>query len=256
MGKSNASATGTKPRKKREVEVPKPEFKDIAFKADAYFSTNYSQFKFGQNRKIKKAHLENLKASMNERGFIPQFRVLVTKDGFIIDGQHRLMAAMETRKGYYYEICDLSTSLIAMLNNLQLKWKGIDFVEYYAHARKTHYVELLKVINDYNAFPYAAIMALLRSKGGMKVTQNISSGKFTFDNRPDVIRKLNYLSSFSEHIEIYKSSKIVRAFDQFHRNCKGYNHAKMFDAVRKHRAKFIAGNETVFYLQIFKEIYK
>lgn len=247
----------TKSPLKQEVPLePKVKVRpDTPFRTESFMSYNYTQFEMGKNRKISKKHLNGIIDSIISLGFLPQFRVLVTKSGFIIDGQHRLMAAMEAKKAYYYEYCDLSTDLIALLNNLQLKWKPIDYVEYYAHSKNPNYVKLLEVIDMYKDFSYSSITAVINPFRSSEVSYEVANGSFEFPNQAAVIKLLTFLTAFSEFIPLYSKRAFVRGFVAFHKSCKGYDHDHMKAAIKKNNYKFTNGNEVGYYLNLLREIY-
>src|SRR5574343_1511241 len=80
-------------------------------------------------RKINKM-VRDIKHGIN---LLPDFPILVSQEGSklrVIDGQHRLEAAMETKSPVYYIIRkeQLSLEKMARLNSLQEKWKSSDFI--------------------------------------------------------------------------------------------------------------------------------
>jgi hypothetical protein len=113
---------------------------------------DYSKFTFSENnREIKQSSVEKLKASMKEHGFIAGRPVLITKDGVIVDGQHRFIAAKELGIEIHYEIIDGDyMKKMIELNSTQTNWTLTDYIKSYASLHVDCYRKLLKFQEKYN----------------------------------------------------------------------------------------------------------
>lgn len=83
---------------------------------------NYSSFKFfNYNRAINNSNLKNIKKSIQKWGQI--MPVLVNKDLYVIDGQHRLVAMQELELPIHYIICyNYIAHDVEEVNNVGKNW--------------------------------------------------------------------------------------------------------------------------------------
>jgi hypothetical protein len=112
---------------------------------------DYGKFKFSENnREIKHGSVEKLKSSMKEHGFIAGRPVLITKDGVVVDGQHRLLAAKELDIDVHYDIIDGDyMKKMIELNSTQTNWTLTDYIKSYASLHVDCYRKLLKFQEKY-----------------------------------------------------------------------------------------------------------
>lgn len=120
-----------------------------------YETDNYDLFSYAaSNRKVNPNYVEDLKASMEEVGFLPAKPVLVDKNGVVVDGQHSLKAAKQLGIKVPYAVLDgeYDQDLVVRLNMTQEKWGMEDFVEGYAEQGMDQYQTYLDFQEEYD-FP-------------------------------------------------------------------------------------------------------
>lgn len=156
--------------------------KDVDFDMLEY---NRSKKSVGHARKIAK--------SMKRLGknWIP---IIVSKDGIILDGQHRYMAyKMLKEQGdktvkLLYIVSNLSyedawkdaQDVISTVNTESKNWRMSDWVSFHAHENK-HYKDLQELKELYPEFHLSALAALSAlSSGGGSLTQTIRNGSFKY----------------------------------------------------------------------------
>lgn len=112
---------------------------------------DYSKFKFlSENREIKKANVEKIKASVKEWGIIPGRPILIDGDGNIVDGQHRFIAYKELGRPIPYEVINGNVIQKTMaLNSNQTQWKLQDYINSYAEQGIDCYRKLVKFEEKY-----------------------------------------------------------------------------------------------------------
>ncbi len=113
-------------------------------------TNDYSMFKFrDDNRKVIRSHVNNLKASIREKNFLPYEPIDVNGDFEVIDGQHRLTAAKELELEIYYVVReDLEPHDMITMNANNKNWKMDDFFRFYLHHKKPEYLKLQKFMID------------------------------------------------------------------------------------------------------------
>lgn len=137
---------------------------------------DYSKFKFlPENREIKRANVEKIKASVKEWGIIPGKPILIDGSGNIVDGQHRFLAYKELGHPIPHEIIngDVIKKTMA-LNSNQTQWQLIDYIHSYAGQGIDCYRMLIKFEEKYNL----GVTASIRICFGFKPkTKDIRGGK-------------------------------------------------------------------------------
>lgn len=103
---------------------------------------NYDQFlTIKGNRKVNMGHVNNLVKMIAKYNLLPQFVGVVTKDGYLIDGQHRLEAAKANDLWFYFSIIPETVDdvIVSLVNAVQLKWTVDDYVNFFADRGNKQY---------------------------------------------------------------------------------------------------------------------
>lgn len=140
---------------------------------------NYSIFKKKQgNRTINQRHVRKLKESLQKHGFLESCPIIIDKNMFIIDGQHRLEAAKQLGiPVFYITESESSSDLIIDLNITQKKWNAIDYVRYYAN-KNDHYKRFLELLHDIPLDVVSVLdMATGKDLGGSFISEVVKSGQ-------------------------------------------------------------------------------
>jgi len=128
-----------------------------------------TQFKFYKsNREINKRNLKNITNSIKIYGQLHP--ILVTSDGYILDGQHRYLALKELGFEIWYTInTEKGKEVIEEMNNIHKHWSNVDRVMNQAEDGFKDLALLVEQINIYNDnFKQNAITEAF-SKQGTKV---------------------------------------------------------------------------------------
>lgn len=134
---------------KRGSSGPHKLIKDPHADVRVFKTLEYSQFDFTpENRPISIAHLERLKQSIYENGFIESCPILVVKRNdrlVILDGQHRFRACQELKLAVPYMISPddggASTTL-RVINAYSRTWKDPDYMHHFLKLGSRDYIEL------------------------------------------------------------------------------------------------------------------
>jgi hypothetical protein len=121
-----------------------------------YVTSNYRQFtRIRGNRELNQTKVKKMVRDIKHGvNLLPDFPILVSEEGAklrVIDGQHRLEAATETKQPVYYIIRQEQLELVKMarLNSLQEKWKPRDFIACYIEQGIKDYEKLQDFIAKY-----------------------------------------------------------------------------------------------------------
>jgi len=143
-----------------------------------YELTNYDEFKFIEgNREINVSKVKGIIKSITEVGFVKGRPILVTKEGCVIDGQHRLEAIRALGiKGYFKIEEGDENALILALNQNQKSWALEDYINQHAKLKVTCYQELDAFIKKHKLTPTVGIDIFIKdrtSKSGMNIRKGI-----------------------------------------------------------------------------------
>lgn len=145
----------------------------------------YEKFTFlSANRPVQRNHVNKLKKSLSEYGFLESQPITVTEDYKILDGQHRFIACKEMGIPIKYVKIDTKKmdNILVDLNNTQKKWNVLDYVTYYAQQGNEHYIRLLQLSEHYNISISSVCSIAGDSVYGGHDTDIIKAGRFKFDN--------------------------------------------------------------------------
>jgi hypothetical protein len=164
---------------------------------------NYSKFLFSkQNREINLKTVASIKESMKEFGFIPGRPVLINKEGVIIDGQHRFLAARDLNIDVEFEIIEGdSIKKMIKLNSTQSNWTLNDYINSYASQNVDCYRKLLKFQEKYDLSLSASISLLFGAgiKSSVIKKGEIIKIKENAENIAEFVLNCNTISYNKDH---------------------------------------------------------
>lgn len=132
------------------------------------------------NREIIPGNLKKIMSSIQVRNLLEYRPILVNKDLEVIDGQHRLEAAMRLGVDIYYEIQpDSKDEDMFLLNSNQRNWDLKDYHKYYLNLCHENYAKFDRFMkdNDLNVIQGLDIL----SNGSHHIRDLFRKGKFVFD---------------------------------------------------------------------------
>lgn len=158
-------------------------------------TNDYSQFHFAiENREIDPFNLEKIKTSIKKHGVIPGRPILINKDGFIVDGQHRYLALKELGMPIEYEVLSGETASKTIdLNACQKPWLLIDFARSYAAQGNDQYRKLLKFDEKYQLGFSSSISVF--------TNHNLRHGQVKLGNPFKIWEKAEKVGDFIENLD-------------------------------------------------------
>lgn len=132
-----------------DMEDKKMEHKKIAY---IYSTKDYNWFSYDvinrnvQDEKAKK-HIRELVEELKKDGQLEP--IIVTKDGIVINGQHRLEACKILDIPIHYIIRNVSNQMIYKAHSTVKKWSMRTYVESHAKDGKKDYQDLLELADEY-----------------------------------------------------------------------------------------------------------
>lgn len=173
-------------------------------------TTDYSIFKpFNEQRILRPRLTAKIQRSMKKRGFVPSHPITADKNMEVVDGQHRLRAAMNLGLCVYYVVVDkLGIDDIREMAQAMEKWSTDDYVTSNVRQGNQDYVRLLALKElsglSWQAFLYASFADYSHTR------EDMFSGKFDLSEI-----KERSIMEFIERFELFKSPEVA---------CKHWGH--------------------------------
>lgn len=134
------------------------------YKPEIIKSNNYDQFKrIIGNREVVMNHINDMVQIINQVNLLSVFPFVVTQDGYLVDGQHRLAACKANKWDFYYLVIPflLDEVVVALINSHQLKWRPEDYLNFYAERGSEQYIFVKELIVK-SKVSLANIIALIK----------------------------------------------------------------------------------------------
>lgn len=182
------------------------------------------------NREVNMNHVEELKRVILKNGYNPLFPILVTHDGLVIDGQHRLQACLELGIKPVVATIDKKVTMeqlfdmVRDINTSQRKWTLGDYIHYWASRptdKKEMYALIIKLAKKYE-MPLSCIISVVLDKGfGGTELNKIKNGELDIKmTQADVglyNAKLREINDIVETLKLRKADRLVRAITKLYR---------------------------------------
>lgn len=161
-----------------------------------YKTTNYSIFKFrDDNRTISLSHVEALSRKMKEKGWIPGSYAVINEKGEVIDGQHRINAAMKVGVPVFYTI-EKKTGFdhIQDLNQSQKNWSKGDHIHGWVTKGNQNYITLDRYCKKYPEFKLTEMLMFLNNS-------QVNISKEVFESGGFVVRSMNIANEWISNFQ-------------------------------------------------------
>lgn len=110
-------------------------------------TTNFGFFEY--NRELDNNNINKLMESIKERGqLVP---IMVTKDNYIIDGQHRYIALQQLGMDIIYVVCpNYEIEDVDRINNVRKSWNAMNRIRSLAIRKYPEFEDLLDVVKEWD----------------------------------------------------------------------------------------------------------
>jgi hypothetical protein len=224
---------------------------------EVYQTKDYSIFTFrSDNRVINKSHVRNIANNMKVRGWERGSYVVINKKGEIIDGQHRVSAAMETGVPISYILeSTAGFETIRNLNSRQKNWAIVDHIHGFVVEGNPHYIKLNNFMKQYPELkPTEAMMLCTNSLvGGNR--ESFESGKFVTKNMDKAIEWAINIMELKPLFEGYNRSSFVRALVKILTRCKEFSFPEFVRKVKVRPTNIHYCGSVDEYVKMIEEIY-
>ena len=224
---------------------------------EVYQTKDYSIFKFrNDNRIINKSHVRNIANNMKVRGWEKGSYVVINKKGEIIDGQHRVSAAMETGVSIQYILeTTAGFETIRNLNSRQRNWAIHDHIHGFVVEGNPHYVKLNNFMKQYPELkPTEAMMMCTNSLSGSD-RETFESGRFVTKNMDKAVEWAMNIMELKPYFEGYNRSTFVRALIKIMTRCKDFSFEDFVRKVKLRPSNIHFCGSVDEYIRMIEEIY-
>lgn len=192
---------------------------------------DYRVFKYVKgNRQLNSQHVKKLAKSMKEYNFMPWQPVLVSQEGYVIDGQHRIAAAKALHIPVQYVTVPFFTlPMIQKINSNMKIWSLQQFTDSYIALGNQSY-KLLDDFKTKHSLPLSQTANLLSgvgiTTGGGSSERSIRDG--TFQVKDGMLEKaekfMERLSEIAPYVDgsVWRTRTFLRALSYLYK--KGMKH--------------------------------
>lgn len=219
----------------------------------------YDRFSFlTANRPVDYNHVNKIKKSLQEYGFLDSQPITVNNEMQIIDGQHRFVACKEM--GLPIKFVQVQPkridNILVSLNTTQKKWNVMDYVAYYAQQGNSHYIRLLQLSKKYNISITCVCSIAGDSVQGGSDTDIIKAGKFQFENcEAGIVEgKIERALACCHYMGLKPSDRIIRSLILVSRHPQ-FTWKEFIQKVEYQRDKCYKCSTTSGYIKMLENIY-
>lgn len=216
---------------------------------------NYEMFKFFRlNRRIYDSITKTIIESIKEIGYIESKPIIVTKDMYIIDGQHRYEACKKLKLPIFYEICNVDTAkAMILLNKCQKVWKLLDYIESWSAAGIDCYKKLLEFEKKYKLGISNTILICIGSTGTSKRRSDCIRKGEIFDINPKKEEIALFIFSCKTYLPFWKSKIFVHSVVTLFAKTTDKNRKKVLDNIQSLRQQALVVNYLSYYENILNK---
>jgi hypothetical protein len=162
---------------------------------EIFETKDYSIFKFrDDNRVIRPNHVKKLASKMKNRGWLPASVVTINGSGDVIDGQHRVKAAIETGTPVRYKVVKgAGIDEMTEMNTLQVNWSPFDHLHKFVVRGVPSYITFDKFVKEFPMFKYTEIAMFLNNNQS-------SIQRDTFENGQWEVRSVSKAREWANNI--------------------------------------------------------
>lgn len=212
------------------------------------------------NRKVNNNHVTRLVKAIERKNLLPYYPVLCNEHMEVIDGQHRLAAAMRLGYEIHYEnIPGLRIEDVMEINTNSKGWSVNDFINSWIVLDKPDYRVLRDFISRYGigATTSAAMLRGFSSMvGGGKIASVIKTGDFKVASEKLANTVATWLTSLKPYAEanVMSDRPLILALMRLYSN-PGFNFDRLVTKLKRHGRKLERRASDKYYVLHIEELY-
>jgi hypothetical protein len=216
----------------------------------------YEIFSFNKkNRPISQKHVDELVTAIQARNLLSNYPIVVSCDMEVLDGQHRLTAAMQLGVPIFFIIsADMSMSDVGQVNSRQNKWTGKDYLRHFVELGNREYVALNEFWQKYPWMRLASAIECCHYGDRLNHNSDISGGTYTANDVEFGHRVAAACLDFKPYISHYCDAVFVLSVRNLLSNSQ-YNHERMKRKLKFAGSKLMKCTDVVSSILNISEIY-
>lgn len=225
-------------------------------------TSRYEIFKdINGNRRVNSGHVNKLCEAIERRNLLPYFPVLVNEKYEVIDGQHRLAAAIKLNTDIHYEIVPgLAIEDVMQINISSKSWAIGDFIDSWIVLGKSDYMVLRRYIDKYGINPTVAagiLQGYMKFRTCFKISDVIKRGDFKVVSEEYAIKiaeQLTQLKRYTEDFNPTKDREFVAALMRLNANSE-FKFDHLCNKLKYADQKIIKRDSEKYYVILLEELY-
>lgn len=227
--------------------------------AEVLETRDYSIFKFRHdNREIKPNHVKYLTKKMKDKGWLKTSTVVINGNGDIIDGQHRVKAAIEAAVPIRFRVeRGAGIEEITEMNTGQRNWSPFDHLHKFVARGNENYIKFDNFIKEFPMFRITEC-AMFLNNGISTVDRRVFEEGRWIAKDVNVARKwANNVLSLKPYFEKYYNKSIfVRAMIKVFTTKKDvFNFEQFLHKVKLRPSMIYACGTVEQYVEMIEDIY-
>lgn len=227
--------------------------------AEVLETRDYSIFKFRHdNREIKPNHVKYLTKKMKDKGWLKTSTVVINGNGDIIDGQHRVKAAIEASVPIRFRVeRGAGIEEITEMNTGQRNWSPFDHLHKFVARGNENYIKFDNFIKEFPMFRITEC-AMFLNNGISTVDRRVFEEGRWIAKDVNVARKwANNVLSLKPYFEKYYNKSIfVRAMIKVFTTKKDvFNFDQFLHKVKLRPSMIYACGTVEQYVEMIEDIY-
>ena len=225
---------------------------------EIYETKDYSIFKFrDNNREVNVNHVKKLANRMKENGWLSSSVVTLNGGGEVIDGQHRVKAAMSVNCPIRYKVTrGAGSDEMTAMNTLQKNWSPFDHLHKFVTKGNPHYVTFDKFVKEFPMFKYTEVAMLLNNTLSTIKRDTFESGDYVVRNEKKARSWAEQILQLRPYFEKYYTKAIfVRAFIKIVSNKKEFVFEEFMHKVKLRPNMLVPCGTVEQYTEMIENIY-
>jgi len=219
---------------------------------------DYGKFKFLKgNRDLSEKKIKRIIESVeNGLDLFKYCPIMINKDDYVIDGQHRFYASKLLKKPVYFVIVqNFSLRQVAEMNQNASKWTDKDFLNCYIDTGNHHYSKLKNFCEKYhiNLGIASALMSEGKVRGIMRM-DDLRDGLFKADNEKIATAFMDKVIMYEPFCKAYRSRNFLQALESLFNNTE-FDHLELVDKLKLHNLEIETKSSPKEYLQHMEDLF-
>lgn len=225
---------------------------------EIFETKDYSIFKFREdNRVINPNHVKKLATRMKESGWLASSVVTINGSGDVIDGQHRVKAAMSVNCPIRYKVTrGAGTDEMTSMNTLQRNWSPFDHLHKFVVRGNPSYITFQNFVNEFPEYKYTEVAMFLNNSQTSIDRDVFESGRYVTKDTGKAKLWATQIRSLKPFFEKYYNKAIfVRAMIKILSTKKEFKFEEFLHKVNLRPAMLVPCGTVEQYVQLIEDIY-